>query len=104
MSSSKTRLHNVARRVLVSGTVQGVGYRASLSERARELNIEGWCRNLPDGRVEAWLNGQPEAVEELLTWMRQGPPGAAVETLDVEEQAVLEPLLRESVELFEIRK
>src|SRR3954465_4477520 len=104
MSSSKTRVQSVARRVLVSGSVQGGGYRASLSERARELNIEGWCRNLPDGRVEAWLHGQPTAVEELLTWMRQGPPGAPVSDVNVEIQAVLEPMLSESVELFEIRK
>jgi acylphosphatase len=104
MYSYKTHIHSIARRVLASGTVQGVGYRAALSERARELHIEGWCRNLPDGRVEAWLHGQPDAVEELLAWMRLGPPGAIVSDLNVEAQAVLEPMLRESVELFEIRK
>jgi len=94
----------IARRVLVSGNVQGVGYRASLLEKARELNIEGWCRNTPEGQVEAWLQGPIDMVDNLLNWMQQGPPDAQVSHLEVEPQAILEPMLGESVELFQIRK
>jgi len=104
MSSSKTRVQMIARRVLVSGTVQGVGYRASLREQARELNIEGWCRNTPEGQVEAWLQGPVDRMETLLSWMEQGPSDAQVSHIEVEPQALLEPMLGESVELFQIRK
>jgi acylphosphatase len=104
MASSEASLETVARRVLISGRVQGVGYRYSLAERARDLNIRGWCRNLPDGRVEAWLQGSRETIDGILDWIHQGPPSAIVEAVRVEEHAVLEPLLSETIQLFEIRK
>lgn len=104
MASFKTSVETVVRRVLISGTVQGVGYRQALAERARQLNLQGWCRNLPDGRVEAWVQGLPDAVAEVLAWMHIGPPSAKVEKVEIEEQALLEPLLSESIQLFEIRK
>jgi len=104
MSTPKTRVQMIARRVLVSGSVQGVGYRAALCEQARELHVEGWCRNTTDGRVEAWLQGPVDMVDNLLNWMQQGPSSAQVSQVDVESQAILEPMLGESVELFEIRK
>jgi acylphosphatase len=104
MTSSKTQVELIARRVLVSGKVQGVNYRATLAERARELNVQGWCRNLRDKRVEAWLCGTPDAVADLLAWMHKGPPGAAVDKMEIENQAVLEPMLGESIQAFEIRK
>lgn len=69
-------------KVWVAGTVQGVCYRASTREQARRLGVHGWVRNLPDGRVEAWLEGEQEAIDALLDWMRTGPPGAAVTRLD----------------------
>jgi acylphosphatase len=104
MASSGASLETVARRVLISGRVQGVGYRYSLAERARDLSIQGWCRNLPDGRVEAWLQGSRETIDGVLDWIHQGPPAAIVEDVRVEEHAVLEPLLSETIQLFEIRK
>jgi acylphosphatase len=104
MSTPKTRVQVIARRVLVSGSVQGVGYRAALCEKARELHVEGWCRNTSDGRVEAWLQGPVEMMDNLLSWMEQGPSAAQVSHLEIESQALLEPMLGESVELFQIRK
>jgi len=89
---------------MVSGQVQGVGYRYSLAELARNLNITGWCRNLRDGRVEAWLQGSKEAINATLDWMQHGPPEAVVQHVDVEDQAILEPLLSETIQTFEIRR
>jgi acylphosphatase len=104
MTSSKASIETVARRVMISGRVQGVGYRYELAEMARNLNISGWCRNLSDGRVEAWLQGGKNVIEELLDWMHKGPTEALVEHVDIEDQAVLEPMLRESIQTFEIRR
>jgi len=103
-SSSETSIQTVANRVLVSGKVQGVGYRYTLAEQARTLNIRGWCRNLPDGRVEAWLQGSPQAMESILDWMHRGPSQAQVEHVAIESQAVLEPMLSETIQTFEIRE
>lgn len=104
MSSSKTSIETIARRVLISGKVQGVGFRYSLAEQARSKNIQGWCRNLPDGRVEAWLQGAKAPMMEILEWIGQGPPQAVIENVAVENQAVLEPMLSETIQTFEIRK
>jgi acylphosphatase len=104
MASFKTSVETIVRRILISGVVQGVGYRHSLTERARQLNLQGWCRNLPDGRVEAWVQGTPDAVADVLAWIHIGPPAAQVEKVEIEEQALLEPLLGESIQMFEIRK
>lgn len=103
-SSSHTSVQPIARRVLISGKVQGVGYRYALAAYARDLNISGWCRNLPDGRVEAWLQGNPTALEPILAWLYKGPPQAVVEHVEIEHQATLEPMLQESIQVFEIRK
>jgi acylphosphatase len=104
MPSSKASVETVARRVLVSGKVQGVGYRYALADMARSQNIQGWCKNLADGRVEAWLQGTKETMAYILDWMQQGPPQAVVEHLEIENQAILEPMLGESIQTFEIRK
>ncbi len=104
MPSSKASDETIARRVLISGRVQGVGYRYNLAELARALNISGWCRNLSTGQVEAWVQGSRHTVEQLLDWMQQGPPSAMVEHVAIEDQAVLEPMLRETIETFEIRR
>jgi len=69
--------------VLVSGMVQGVFFRAETSGRARSRGLAGWVRNLPDGRVEAVLEGPRQAVESMLGWMRDGPRGAAVSSVEV---------------------
>ncbi len=70
-------------RVIVSGHVQGVFYRASAQRQANALGLKGWVRNLPDGRVEAVFEGEPAAVERMLAWCRIGPPNAYVTDVDV---------------------
>ena len=66
------------RRVLVSGRVQGVGFRWHTVERARALGVSGWVRNLPDGRVEVWIEGAAAAVGAMLGWLADGPAHAHV--------------------------
>jgi acylphosphatase len=65
-------------RCLVGGRVQGVFFRASAREQALRLGIEGYARNLPDGRVEVLACGPVEAVSQLRDWLRSGPPMADV--------------------------
>ena len=75
----------IARQAVVSGRVQGVYYRASNQQQARRLAVAGWVRNRPDGSVEAWLEGAPDAVEALRAWMRRCPAGARVTDITVTE-------------------
>lgn len=69
-------------RFLVSGVVQGVFFRASTAQRAHELGIGGFARNLPDGRVEVVASGNEQALAELQNWLHQGPPSARVEAIE----------------------
>ena len=73
-----TRAH-----VFVSGKVQGVFYRATTQERAREAGVDGWVKNLSDGRVEAVFEGPEDAVEEMVEWCHQGSDRARVEDVEV---------------------
>jgi len=70
-------------RVVASGLVQGVFYRASCARLARGLGLTGYIRNLPDGRVEAAFEGSDAAVDEMVAWSRVGPDLANVDRLDV---------------------
>ena len=82
----------VAKRCLVSGKVQGVFYRASTADRARALGMTGYAKNLPDGRVEVLACGEEAKVMELIDWLRQGPPAAKVQGVDVQDaDAALAP-------------
>ena len=76
----------VAARVLISGRVQNVFFRDSCARRARAEGVAGWVRNRADGRVEAWFEGRPQAVENLVTWCREGPPRAEVDGVEVCEE------------------
>ncbi|MFD7735637.1 acylphosphatase [Kitasatospora phosalacinea] len=76
----------IRRRVLVSGTVQGVFFRDSCRRAAAEAGVAGWVRNLPDGRVEAVFEGEPAAVDRMVAWMRHGPSRAVVERVEVQEE------------------
>ena len=65
--------------------MQGVYYRAATAERAAGLQLDGWVKNLADGRVEVIAAGSPQAVAELAGWLWQGPPAARVEAVHLEE-------------------
>ncbi len=73
-----------ARRYIISGRVQGVGFRYFAHSAAVRENLHGWVRNLPDGRVEAGAEGDVEALERFERALRHGPPGARVEQIDIE--------------------
>ena len=78
----------VARHVVVRGRVQGVFFRSATRRTAQHHGIAGWVRNLPDGSVEAWLEGAPDAIEAVEAWIATGgPPAAAVDDVDVERRA-----------------
>lgn len=69
--------------IFVSGKVQGVFFRSGTRDKAQELGITGWVRNLDDERVEAVFEGEREAVEKMTGWCRRGPPYAHVENVEV---------------------
>ncbi len=77
----------IARRVRVTGQVQGVFYRAWTQRQAETLKVAGWVRNCPDGSVEAHIEGDDKSVADMIERLRQGPSHArveAIETSDVE--------------------
>ncbi len=90
---SETRAH-----VFVTGRVQGVYYRATTRETARERGVSGWVRNLDDGRVEAVFEGDRDVVESMVEWCHEGSPRARVDDVAVEYD---EP---NGLEGFEIRR
>ncbi len=73
----------VRARLLVSGRVQGVGFRWSTVDQARRLGVRGWVQNRPDGRVEAEVEGERRDVLALVAWCRRGPPAADVDEVEV---------------------
>ena len=73
----------IARNVVVTGDVQGVFFRDCTRREARRLGVTGWVRNRRDGSVEAHVEGDPDAVAELVLWCRSGPRHATVEDLRV---------------------
>ena len=79
----------VAAEVVVSGRVQGVCYRAFTQEAALDLGLGGWVRNLPDGRVEAQVEGPRGQIEKLLDLLRTGPPRSLVTDLKINWKAAV---------------
>lgn len=80
-----------AARFIVSGKVQGVGFRVSAREQALRLRLSGHAFNLDDGRVEVVAQGEAGAVDALASWLRRGPPAARVDGVtrsDCAEQAI----------------
>lgn len=77
----------MARRVLVSGRVQGVFFRDSCARQARAEGLAGWVRNTADGRVEAVFEGAPSAVDRLVAWCRHGPALAEVTGVEMTEDS-----------------
>ena len=78
----------VARRFVVSGRVQGVGFRYFAQDWALREGATGWVRNLPDGRVEAHVEGEAEALTRIERALWMGPRGARVETVTVDSEDV----------------
>jgi acylphosphatase len=76
-----TRVH-----VIVHGRVQGVYFRASARDRARQLSLSGWVRNRADGSVEIIAEGEKTQLEQFAVWCHGGPPGAVVTDINVEWQ------------------
>jgi acylphosphatase len=72
----------IRRRVIVRGFVQGVFFRETTRRRAEAARIGGWVRNRPDGTVEAVFEGDPEAVEMLVSFCERGPSGARVDGIE----------------------
>lgn len=76
-------MNKIRRHLDIYGRVQGVAYRYSMCQEATHLDLTGWVRNLPDGRVEAMIEGEEDKVEELIQWCYKGPPGAKVLRVNV---------------------
>jgi acylphosphatase len=83
--------------VKVTGRVQGVAFRWYTLQEAERLGVKGWVRNEPDGSVLAHYEGEDDAVEEMLTWCREGSPSATVHHVEVRD---VEPTRHGS---FEVR-
>lgn len=79
-----------ARRFLIRGVVQGVGFRHALKREAQRLALSGWVRNRADGSVEAVAVGADDALEALQHWARRGPPSAHVDAVEVSHLAHLD--------------
>ena len=76
----KVRVH-----IFVSGYVHGVTFRANTARWARDLGLTGWVKNIPEG-VEAAIEGEKALVDQLVEWMRHGPPSAEVRGIDIKEE------------------
>lgn len=74
---------DISAHVIVTGRVQGVYYRVSMTQEAHNLGVTGWVKNRPDGAVEAVIEGKREKVVKLIDWCRQGPPASQVTDLQV---------------------
>jgi acylphosphatase len=77
----------IARRYVIAGRVQGVGFRFFAEAAAVRQGVHGWVRNLPDGRVEARLEGDAEAIDRVEAALRRGPPSSRVDEVSVHEEA-----------------
>jgi len=77
-------------RAIVTGRVQGVGFRVSTVDEARKIRLTGWVRNLPDGSVELEAQGDDAQVAALLAWCEHGPPAARVTGVVVEDQGPID--------------
>ncbi|MBF2016844.1 MAG: acylphosphatase [Rivularia sp. T60_A2020_040] len=82
--SNSTLPKQIRAHALISGKVQGVGYRYSTMNAAKKLGLNGWVRNLPDSRVEAVFEGASEVVQEMIRWCHDGSINAIVTDVQVE--------------------
>ena len=77
-----------AKRWLISGRVQGVGFRYFAQKRAAELGLNGWAKNLDDGRVEVYAIGRPEELSEFAASLHAGPLSSDVRTVEQREETI----------------
>ena len=96
MSATESKIR-CRRHVYVTGLVQNVWFRATTAKHAAQAGVDGWVRNLPDGRVEAVFEGTPEAVSEAVDFCARGPELARVDRIEVIEESP------ENLEGFRIR-
>lgn len=82
-----------ARRLLIEGLVQGVGYRYAFADRANALGLAGWVRNRSNGAVEASVHGPEPALQEIIAWAHQGPRAARVDRVQVAQESEAAPAL-----------
>jgi acylphosphatase len=87
MMAPESPQERVARRAVVAGRVQGVWFRDSVRRIAESHGVGGWARNLRDGTVEVWAEGELDAVQAVVDYCREGPPRAVVEAVRVDEIA-----------------
>lgn len=80
LASEKTTKH-----LIITGRVQGVGFRQATHQKARQIGITGWVRNRKDGTVETMIQGDPPSIEAMIEWLRHGPMLAKVTHLEIEE-------------------
>ena len=78
---------SATKRYVVSGRVQGVGFRYFVRTQAKKMNVRGWVRNLSDGRVEAVATADPEILGIFESSLRSGPPLSAVDGVEVSDEA-----------------
>ncbi len=89
----------VSKKVLLSGRVQGVGFRHFTRVTARELNVKGWVRNRRDGKVETVIQGDSKQVENMIERLKQGPAAARVDAVDIADTDI-----NEAFSVFEVRR
>jgi acylphosphatase len=77
----------IRQRVIVHGRVQAVGFRFSARVEAQRLGVSGWIKNRSDGAVEAEIEGEQAAVDAMLSWLDEGPPGADVSSMSTADLA-----------------
>jgi len=77
----------MAKRLMIEGLVQGVGYRYAFAERAAALGLAGWVRNRSSGAVEASVHGPSDAVQSIIDWSHKGPSAARVSHVHVADDA-----------------
>jgi len=80
----------IARRLVIRGRVQGVGFRQAAAGAAATCGVAGWVRNRVDGTVETFVQGDAVSVAHAVEWCRHGPPAARVTAVDVVEEPVAE--------------
>ena len=77
----KVRAH-----IIFSGFVQGVFFRANTRKKAKELEVTGWIKNSPSGKVEAVFEGERDRIQKIIEWAKKGPQGAQVDDLELDWQ------------------